>query len=109
MEQDQLRRIGKLIDDLELCHHKAHRHVALIVEAIGREHTAKGYQAREYENRHPATRMWQNAIEVLSAWVAGGYHEGRRDGCRGPFRQGARRRRELWSMVEQVSNGTGEQ
>jgi hypothetical protein len=71
MEQDQLRRIGKLIDDLELSHHKAHRHVALIVEAIGREHTAKGYQAREYENRHPATRMWQNAIEVLSAWVAG--------------------------------------
>ena len=71
MDQDQLQRIRTLIDDLELCHHKAERHVALIVEAIGGEHTAKGYRAREHESGHPATRMWQNAMDILAAWVAG--------------------------------------
>ena len=71
MRGEQVQRIQKLINDLELCHHKAERHVDLIVEAIGAEQTDKGYQGREPEKRHPVTRAWQNAIDVLSAWVSG--------------------------------------
>jgi len=71
MEQEQMRRIQGLINDLELCHHKAERRVNLIVQAIGEGRTSKGYQAREPERKHSATRMWQNAIDILSAWVTG--------------------------------------
>jgi hypothetical protein len=61
--------IEKLIDDLELCHHKAERHVELIVEAIGSGSTDKGAGTREPGVRHPAEETWQNAIDVLSAWL----------------------------------------
>jgi hypothetical protein len=71
MDQEQVRRIQGLISHLELCHHKAERRVNLIVQAIGEGRTSKGYQAREPEQKHPATRMWRNAIDILSAWVTG--------------------------------------
>jgi len=71
MEGEQKQRIQKLINDLELCHHKAERHVELIIQAIGEGDTTKGYRAREPERTHPATQMWQNAIDVLSAWLSG--------------------------------------
>lgn len=71
MDQEQFKRIQKLISDLELCHHKAERHVELIIQAIGEGHTTKGYQALESERKHPSTRMWQNAIDILSAWGSG--------------------------------------
>jgi len=70
VEQDQVHKIKRLIDDLELCHHKAQRHVDLIIEAIGAEEADKGYQGRESEKRHAATRVWQNAIDILSAWLS---------------------------------------
>jgi len=61
--------IERLIDDLELCHHKAERHVKLIVEAIASGSTDKGADTREEGARHPAEDTWQNAIDVLSAWL----------------------------------------
>lgn len=72
MDQKQFKRIQKLISDLELCHHKARRHAELIIKAIGEGRTTKGYQALEPERKHPSTRMWQNAIDILSAWISGG-------------------------------------
>ena len=43
MQKEQVQKIRGLIADLRLCHHKAQRHVELIVQAIGEEQTAKGY------------------------------------------------------------------
>jgi len=71
MEQEQKQRIEKLINDLELCHHKAERHVELIIQAIGEGHTTKGYRAQESERTHPVTQMWQKAIDILSVWLSG--------------------------------------
>jgi hypothetical protein len=70
MGREEKRKIRRLIDDIELCHHKAERHVDLIIEAIGRGDTTKGYRGTEPERTHPATQMWQNAVDILSAWLA---------------------------------------
>lgn len=71
MERNEFQKIEGLIGSLELCHHKAKRHVDLIIEAIGKEGTGKGYQGSETERQHPATHAWQNAVDILSAWVSG--------------------------------------
>jgi hypothetical protein len=64
-------RIRRLITHLELCHHRAKRHVELIVEAIGAGNTAKGPGTRPCDQRHPIERVWQNCCDVLSAWCSG--------------------------------------
>lgn len=66
-----IQQIARLIDNLELCHHKAERHVELILQAIAQGSTTKGYQARETASSHPATAMWRNAITVLGEWLVG--------------------------------------
>lgn len=71
METEEKTKILGLIDRLELCHHKAARHVELIVQAIGEGHTTEGRRAREAERTHPATKMWRNVVDVLSAWLSG--------------------------------------
>lgn len=71
MDQEQKRRIGKLISDLELCHHKAERHVDLILQAIAEGRAVKGNRRVESASLHPATRMWRNAIDILTAWLSG--------------------------------------
>jgi hypothetical protein len=71
MRREEKQRIQGLINDLELCHHKAQRHVEIIIQAIAEGHTTKRYRARESESTHPATQMWRNAIDVLSAWLSG--------------------------------------
>src|SRR5208282_5010011 len=71
MQKEQAEEIRGLIAGLRLCHHKAQRHVELIVQAIGEEQTTKGYLGREAEKRHPATWMWENAVLILEAWLSG--------------------------------------
>ena len=71
MQKEQAERIRGLIADLRLCHHKAQRHVELIVQAIGEEQTTKGYLGREAQKLHPATWMWENSVLVLEAWLSG--------------------------------------
>jgi hypothetical protein len=71
MQREQEEKVRRLIADLKLCHHKAQRHVELIVQAIGEGQTTKGYLGREKEKLHPATWMWQNAVLVLEAWLSG--------------------------------------
>jgi hypothetical protein len=71
MQKEQAEKIRKLIADLRLCHHKAQRHVELIVQAIGEGQTSKGYLGREMQKLHPATWMWENAVTVLEAWLSG--------------------------------------
>jgi hypothetical protein len=71
MRKEQEEKIRGLIADLRLGHHKAQRHVELIVQAIGEEATTKGYLGREPQKLHPATWMWENAILVLEAWLSG--------------------------------------
>ena len=71
MQKEQAEKIRSLIADLALCHHKAERHVELIVQAIGEGHTTKGYLGRERQKLHPATWMWENAVTVLEAWLSG--------------------------------------
>ncbi len=64
-------KVRGLITGLELCHHKAERWVANIIEAIGRGETTKGLGTRSSQEEHPAERVWQNACAALSAWCAG--------------------------------------
>ena len=71
MQKEQVQKIRGLIADLRLCHHKAQRHVELIVQAVGEEQTTKGYLGREAEKLHPATWMWENAVLILEAWLSG--------------------------------------
>ncbi|MHC4306727.1 MAG: hypothetical protein ACYSW2_19945, partial [Planctomycetota bacterium] len=66
-----LAKVRGLITGLELCHHKAERWVANIIEAIGRGETTKGLGTRSSQEEHPAERVWQNACAALSAWCAG--------------------------------------
>ena len=63
--------IRGLISTLELCHHKADRWVANIIEAIGVGKTGKGLGTRSPGQQHPAESVWQNACVALSAWVEG--------------------------------------
>lgn len=66
-----VKKIRELINALELCHHKAERWVANIIEAIGTGETSKGLGTRSRVHLHPAETVWQNACECLSAWIAG--------------------------------------
>ena len=102
-------KIKRLIDSLELCHHKAGRHVEVIIQAIGEGRTNKGYQGREPGRVHPATRMWQNAIDILTAWLSGSAARvdsldvGGRSGRELLARLGERTHLKEW-QVEQVIN-----
>ena len=60
--------IRRLITCHESCHHKAARHVTLIVEAIAVGRTSKGPGTRPPGETHPIERAWQSAVDVLSAW-----------------------------------------
>ncbi|MBN1422850.1 MAG: hypothetical protein JXP34_29000 [Planctomycetes bacterium] len=60
-----------LISTFELCHHKADRWVANILEAIAAGETQKGLGTRSPGQRHPAEEVWGNACAALSAWCAG--------------------------------------
>jgi hypothetical protein len=71
MEKEQAEKIRGLIADLRLYHHKAQRHVELIVQAIGEGRTTKGYLGREAQKLHPATWMWENAVLILEGWLSG--------------------------------------
>ena len=64
-------KIRELISSLELCHHKADRWVANIIEAIGTGETQKGLGTREANRVHSVERVWQNACAALSVWCAG--------------------------------------
>lgn len=64
-------RVRGLITGLELCHHKAQRWIANIVEGIRSGDTAKGLGTREADRPHPAEEVWQGACGALSAWCAG--------------------------------------
>jgi hypothetical protein len=64
-------KIRELISTLELCHHKAQRWVANIVEAIGAGETTKGLGTRAPNGHHPAETIWQSACAALSMWCAG--------------------------------------
>ena len=63
--------VRSLISSLELCHHKAERWVANIIEAIGAGETTKGLGTRSPDGRHPAETVWQNAYAALLRWCAG--------------------------------------
>ncbi len=68
---DRTARIRRLITSLELCHHKAERHVEVIIEAIGSGSTSKGPGRRPLGQRHPVEKVWEHCVTVLSAWRAG--------------------------------------
>jgi hypothetical protein len=68
---ENISKIRELISTLELCHHKAERWVANIIEAIGTGHTTKGLGTRSSGRQHPAEAVWQGACRALAAWVAG--------------------------------------
>ena len=68
---DQTTKIRRLITSLELCHHKAERHIEVIIEAIGSGGTSKGPGTRLPGQRHPVEDLWQNCYNILSAWCSG--------------------------------------
>jgi len=72
---DQTTKIRRLITSLELCHHKAERHVEVIIEAIGSGGTSKGPGTRPPRQRHPIEDLWQNCYDVLSKWCSGSTDE----------------------------------
>lgn len=60
-----------LITSLESCHHKAHRHVELILQAIADGRTAKGPGRRPPGAVHPAEIVWREASDLLRGWLSG--------------------------------------
>jgi hypothetical protein len=54
------------------CHHKAQRHVELIIEAIGRCGNGPPAARHPQPRPHPALRMWQDALGLLRGWLGGG-------------------------------------
>ena len=67
----ELAKVRGLISALELCHHKAERWIANIIEAIGSGTTDKGLGTRAPESSHPGEEVWRNACAALAAWNAG--------------------------------------
>jgi hypothetical protein len=63
--------VRELISSFELCHHKAGRWVANIIEAIGAGQTAKGLGTRDRGRRHDAETVWEEVCNALSSWCAG--------------------------------------
>ncbi len=63
--------IRRLTGTLEMCHHKAERHVEIIIEAIGAGRTAKAKGRREPGSVPPREMEYQALIEALSAWCQG--------------------------------------
>jgi hypothetical protein len=63
--------IRSLISRLEMCHHKAARHVEVILQAIGEGGTAKTPRALPCGKGHPAVDAWSLAADVLQAWCGG--------------------------------------
>ncbi len=68
---ENVSKVRELISTFELCHHKAERWIRNIVEAIGQGQTTKGLGTRSSGQSHPAEKVWQSAITVLSAWCEG--------------------------------------
>jgi len=64
-------RIRRLITSLELCHHKAERHVQVIIEAIGAGSTTRGPGTRPCGQTHPVELTWQHCGDALSVWCSG--------------------------------------
>lgn len=64
-------RVRGLISSLELCHHKADRWIANIVEAISAGDSDRGLGTRPAGARHRAEERWQDTYDRLAAWCAG--------------------------------------
>lgn len=63
-------RIRRLVTSLELCHHKAERWVALIIEGIGSGKGIKGpVGTRPAGQTHPIEEVWGNCCKILSSWT----------------------------------------
>ena len=60
-----LTRVRGLITGLELCHHKAERWIANIVEAIRSGDTGKGLGTRPEGQLHSAEEVWESACDSL--------------------------------------------
>ncbi|MBD3287064.1 hypothetical protein GF359_10415 [candidate division WOR-3 bacterium] len=61
--------IRNLIGRIELCHHKAERHVELIIRAIGEGKTLKKPGSRPVGEIHPREALTELVIGSLTAWV----------------------------------------
>ena len=85
---DQTAKIRQRITSLELCHHKAERHVELIMKAIGSGDASKGSGRRPALQRQPVVScrqncpwedcydsVWQHGYDALSAWSSGSLAE----------------------------------
>ena len=62
-------KIRNLIGRLELCHHKAERHVELIIKAIGEGRTDKTPGQRPVGEIHPREALTELVIGCLTAWI----------------------------------------
>lgn len=62
-------KIRNLISRLELCHHKAERHVELIIRAIGEGKVVKEPGSRPIGEIHPREALTERVIGSLTAWV----------------------------------------
>lgn len=65
---DNTKRIRELISKLEVCHHKAQRHIEIIIDAIGRGKTNKGPGERPLGSIHPREALTELVIGSLKAW-----------------------------------------
>lgn len=70
---DETATIRRYITALELCHHKAERHVELLVGAIGAGRLRKIRRGRGA--RHPREELCQRCTDVLAAWCSGSLGE----------------------------------
>lgn len=62
-------KIRNLIGRLELCHHKAERHVELIIRAIGQGKVEKEPGKRPIGEIHPREALTELIIGSLKAWI----------------------------------------
>ncbi|MDP6380219.1 MAG: hypothetical protein QF662_02640 [Phycisphaerae bacterium] len=72
---EQAAHIRALIRSLQLCHHKAERHVNLIVEAIGSGSSTKDPRKAGVGCGHPREELWKKSYDILSAWCSGSVGE----------------------------------
>jgi len=72
---EDARTIRQLIASLEMCHHKAKRRVANLLQAIGEGRTAKGPRLPKGEPLRPEQVRWRALADVLDLWVTQVPHE----------------------------------
>jgi hypothetical protein len=70
LDEDTVR-IRELIGIHESCHHKAERHVELILQAIRDGRTATGPRTRPPTGTTARERAWRASHDLLSAWSQG--------------------------------------